>query len=427
MTKKENLTLDNGARILLLPDREARSVSASLWVTAGSVWEQPEEQGVSHFIEHMVFKGTARRSARDISEEMDRLGGGINAYTARECTRYYAQTLKENAGAVLDLLCDIVLHPRLDEADMELERRVILEEMAMYEDNGEEVAHEALCASLWPDSPLGRAICGTVETVSALTVGDLRRYRDRHYAPGRLLAVVAGGFDREEVLERLHRELGVLPAKETPPPAPPPVYRPGLILRKRDFEQTAVELAVPGLPRGDDQRFAMMLFNFIVGGGASSRLFQRVREERGLAYSVYSASESFGGAGLFTVSALTSPERQLEVLREIRAVLDGFSYGVGREEVDRARAQVKASYILGLETVEARAAYEGRSALFHAGETSPDEVLARLDALNPSDIDALAARLLAPEKMGLAVAGPVEGAEVYTGMYGGGARSTENR
>ena len=141
---------------------------------------------------------------------MDRLGGGINAYTARECTRYYAQTLKENAGAVLDLLCDIVLHPRLDEADMELERRVILEEMAMYEDNGEEVAHEALCASLWPDSPLGRAICGTVETVSALTVGDLRRYRDRHYAPGRLLAVVAGGFDREEVLERLHRELGVL-------------------------------------------------------------------------------------------------------------------------------------------------------------------------------------------------------------------------
>ena len=286
MTAKEKLTLKNGARILLLPEEGAHSVSASLWVTAGSAWEQPEEQGVSHFIEHMAFKGTFRRSAREISEEMDRLGGGMNAYTARECTRYYAQTLKENAGRVLDLLCDIVLHPRLDSADLDLERRVILEEMAMYEDSGEEVAHEALCASVWPGSPFGRPICGTKDTVSAMTVDGLRRYRERHYAPSRLLAVVAGGFDRREVVELLERELGSLPPAQDPEPPAPPVFQPCLVLRKRDFQQAAVELAMPGLPRGDERRFAMMLFSFIVGGGSSSRLFQKVREEKGLAYSI---------------------------------------------------------------------------------------------------------------------------------------------
>ena len=419
MTAKEKLTLKNGARILLLPEEGAHSVSASLWVTAGSAWEQPEEQGVSHFIEHMAFKGTFRRSAREISEEMDRLGGGMNAYTARECTRYYAQTLKENAGRVLDLLCDIVLHPRLDSADLELERRVILEEMAMYEDSGEEVAHEALCASVWPGSPFGRPICGTKDTVSAMTVDDLRRYRERHYAPSRLLAVVAGGFDRREVVDLLERELGSLPPAQDPEPPAPPVFQPCLVLRKRDFQQAAVELAMPGLPRGDERRFAMMLFSFIVGGGSSSRLFQKVREEKGLAYSIYSAAESFPGAGMFTVSALASPKHHLEVIREIRDVLTGFSAGISRDELDRARAQVKASYILGLETVEARASYEGRTALFHAAELSPDEVLERLDALELDDIDALAAQVLVPEKTALAAAGRVKPSKAYRGMYGG--------
>ena len=176
---------------------------------------------------------------------------------------------------------------------------------------------------------------------------------------------------------------------------------------------------MPGLPRGDERRFAMMLFSFIVGGGSSSRLFQKVREEKGLAYSIYSAAESFPGAGMFTVSALASPKHHLEVIREIRDVLAGFSAGISRDELDRARAQVKASYILGLETVEARASYEGRTALFHAAELSPDEVLERLDALELDDIDALAAQVLVPEKTALAAAGRVKPSKAYRGMYGG--------
>lgn len=416
----ERICLDNGLRVLLLPEEGALSAAVSLWVTAGSLWESDEQQGISHFLEHMAFKGTDRRTARQVSEEMDLLGGGMNAYTAREYTRYYAQTLAENAGQALDLLCDIVLNPRLDIADVELERGVILEEMSMYEDSGEEVAHDALCAAIWPGSPLGRPITGTRETVAALSADDLREYRRTHYAPGRMLAVAAGRFDREAVLEQLEKGPGALPPAAPPAAPEPPVYRPAFVLRQKDFEQTTLELAMPGLPRGDERRYAMMLFNFIVGGGASSRLFQRVREELGMAYSVYSANEAYAGTGLFTVTALTSPDQQGEVLREIRAVLDGFAAGVSREEFDRALAQVKASYILGMETVEARASYYGRGQLFGDSENDPARVLEKLDALTPADVDALAAEILRPEAYSLAVVGVVREAAFYDGWHGAG-------
>ncbi|MCI8553470.1 MAG: insulinase family protein [Clostridiales bacterium] len=414
----EQLQLDNGLRILLLPEKETLSASVSLWVTAGSRWEEANRQGISHFLEHMAFKGTARRTARQVSEEMDLLGGGMNAYTAREYTRYYAQTLAENAGRAMELLCDIVLKPRLDEADMERERGVILEEMAMYEDNGEEVAHDAVCAAVWPGSSLGRSICGTRETVSALTVRDLQEYRRTHYAPERLLAVAAGRFDRAEILDLLEREAGALSPTDGPSSPDTPAYRPALALRQKELEQTTVELAMPGLPRGDSRRYAMMLFNFIAGGGASSRLFQRVREELGLAYSVYSSNEAYTGTGLFTVTALTSPERQGEVLQEIRGVLDSFSAGVTQAEFERARAQVKASYILGMETVEARASYYGRGLLFGDRENDPVRVLERLDALTPGDVDALAQQLLPPEAWSLAVAGATREPSFYDGFHG---------
>ena len=250
----EKIVLENGLRILLLPIAGARSASVGVWVAAGSRHEEARQQGISHFIEHMLFKGTSRRSARAISEEMDMLGGNVNAYTSRQYTRYYAQCLGDNAVQALDILCDMLTSSRLDREEMERERGVILDEMAMYEDSGEDVAHEALCAAVWPGSPLGRTICGLPETVRALTPDDLRGYMRRHYTPDRMVAVAAGEFDREGVLRLLRDTLGALRRGEGAPALDAPAFTPALALKAKEFEQTSLTLAMPGLPAGDERR-----------------------------------------------------------------------------------------------------------------------------------------------------------------------------
>ncbi len=416
MEQLEKLRLDNGLRVLLLPVEGALSASVGVWIEAGSRYEAAAKQGISHFVEHMTFKGTTARTARQISEEMDLLGGGMNAYTTKEYTRFYAQTLAENARPAMELLTDMLLHSRMAAEDVELERGVILEEMAMYEDAGEDLAHEALCGAIWPDSPLGRPICGTRETVSAIAPQDLLQYVAEEYTPGRMVAVAAGGYNREDMLDCLQSTLGRLKPGAPCPAADTPAFTPGVVLRKKKFEQVSLELAVPGIPSGaedGDLRYALLLFNFIAGGGASSRLFLRLREELGLAYSVYSTHYASKGAGLFTVSAAVSPKQQFRVLGEIRDILAGLAQGIGEEEFLRARAQIKSSFILGLETVAARATYVGRNELLEGRSIRETEVLSALDQLEPRDIERLAARLLQNASWALSAAGKVESKEMY--------------
>ncbi len=409
----EKLVLDNGLRVLLLPLPGAHSASVDVWVEAGSRFEEPAEQGISHFVEHMLFKGTTSRSSRVLSEEMDRLGGSMNAYTTQECTRYYAQVLAENAAETLDILSDMLLHARLTPEDTALERQVILDEIAMYEDIGEDLAHEALCAAVWAGSPLGRPICGTRETVAAIDAPALRRYIAAAYTPERMLAVIAGAFDRQAVLACLHAGLGSLPWGGGRPAADAPAFHPGLALRPKDFEQSCLELGFPGLAAGDPRRYAMMLLNYIVGGGVSSRLFQRLREELGLAYAVYSANSAETGAGLFTISASVSPDKQETALREIRGVLTGLLDGVTDAEFQRARAQAKSAFILGMETVAARAGYAGRNERVFGREISASAVIAALDGVEKREVDALARTLFAGTPVALAVAGPVGAESLY--------------
>ena len=411
MEQLEKLRLDNGLRVLLLPVEGALSASVGVWIEAGSRYEAAAKQGISHFVEHMTFKGTAARTARQISEEMDLLGGGMNAYTTKEYTRFYAQTLAENARPAMELLTDMLLHSRMAAEDVELERGVILEEMAMYEDAGEDLAHEALCGAIWPDSPLGRPICGTRETVSAITPQDLLQYVAEEYTPGRMVAVAAGGYNREDMLDCLQSTLGRLKPGAPCPAADTPAFTPGVVLRKKKFEQVSLELAVPGIPSGaedGDLRYALLLFNFIAGGGASSRLFQRLREERGLAYSVYSSHEAAAGTGLFTVSASVAPTNQQEVLREIRHILDGLCHGeaITPAELERARAQIKASVILGMETVASRAYYAGQNELFSGREIPVREMLGRFDAVTLEQVQSLAGETFSGP-WAYAAAGPV--------------------
>lgn len=408
----ELITLDNGLRVLLLPIEGARSVSAGVWIEAGSRFERAEEQGVSHFVEHILFKGTASRSARAISEEMDRLGGSLNAYTAQDCTCYYAQALPESAPGVLGILSDMLLHAAVAEKEVELERQVILDEIAMYEDMGEDLAHEALCAGVWRDSPLGRPICGTRETVASLSPASLRRAIAEAYTPERMAVAAAGRFDRDGVLAEIRAGLGALPRGGGRPAIDRPAFHPGVFLRKKKLEQVSIELAFPGIPAGDPRRYAMMLLNFAVGGGASSRLFLRLREELGLAYSIYSAAAAEQGAGLFLVSAAVAPARQEQALAEIRAVLRDAAAGLTEEETARARAQVKASYILGMESVAARASAAARSLLLFGRVIGEDEVLAGLDAVTREGIARLAEETFTGPAA-LAAAGPVKSEGFY--------------
>ena len=344
---------------------------------------------------------------------MDNLGGGMNAYTTKEYTRFYAQTLPENAVGALELIGDMLLNSRMDPHETALERRVILDEMAMYEDEGEDLAHELLCAGVWPESPLGRPIIGTKETVAAIGPDDLLAYVRENYTPERLVVVIAGRFDRAAVLDTAQRLWGECPRGTGIPAADAPAFTPGLFLRRKKFEQLSLEWAVPGLPLGDEGRYALMLFNFLLGGGASSRLFQRVREQLGLVYSIYSTHYASRGAGLMTVGASMTAANQQPVLDEVRRCLTELADGTGEEEFRRAKVQVKASFILGLETVAAQASYIGRSELMENRVPSVDEEIARIDAVTPAEVDALAERLLTGGVQALSGAGPVAAKKVY--------------
>ncbi|MDD2363126.1 MAG: pitrilysin family protein [Oscillospiraceae bacterium] len=412
----EKQILENGLCIVYLPIEGAYSASVGIWVSAGSRHENIHEQGISHFIEHMLFKGTATRSSKDISEEMDSLGGGINAYTTKEYTRYYAQTLAENAVSAMDILCDMLLNPLIDPDELERERGVILDEMAMYEDSGEDVANEALYAAVWPNSPLGRPICGIKKTVSGFTSDDLRGYIRNNYTPERMIAVVAGSFDRDGMDTLIQNTLGSVKSGGNLPKLDVPEFIPSLALTKKRFEQTSLAIAMPGLPSEDKRRYAMMVLNFIVGGGASSRLFQRLREELGLAYSVYSSHSASKGTGLFTVLASFSADRQERVLTEINNVLKGLLDGVTEEEFDRARAQIKASNIMGLETVAARASFAGHNELFEGRQITSEEILDNLNSLTRSDIDMLAADVIGNPARALSVAGNTKSRSFYKGL-----------
>lgn len=409
----EKRALENGLRIIYLQIPGAHSASVGVWVAAGSRHETRKEQGISHFIEHMLFKGTTNRTSREISEQMDFLGGELNAYTSKEYTRYYAHTLSENAVKAMDIICDMIQNPLLDKDELERERLVILDEMAMYQDSGEEVAFEKLCASVWPGSSLGQPIIGVLETVSSFTAGDLRNYMDTRYTPDRMVVVAAGSFDRDGMDELLERTFGKMKPGNKKLVFEKPVFHPSIALTEKRFEQTSLSIAVPGLPKGDLRKYAMMVLNFIIGGGASSRLYRRLREELGLAYSVYSNHSSSTGAGLFAVFASFSSDRQEQVLTEISKLLQNVAKGVTAEEFERARAQIKANSIIALETVAAKASFAGQNELFEGRQITSREVLENLNKLTLDQVNELSAEIFGGGRRALSVAGSIRERSFY--------------
>ncbi|MFC3744638.1 M16 family metallopeptidase [Paractinoplanes deccanensis] len=411
--------LPSGLRIVTEAISTTRSASLGIWVGIGSRDETPAMSGASHFLEHLLFKGTHKRTALQISAEIEAVGGETNAFTTKEYTCYYARVLDADLALAVDVMCDAVADSIIAPADVETERGVILEEIAMHEDEPGDEVHDIFTEAIFGDHPLGRLISGTEESITPMTRAQINSFYKRRYTAPHIVIAAAGNLDHATVV-RLVRKALAGTALDTSPaePAGPrtgskrvPTQRAHTVVRNRDTEQAHVVLGGVGIGRRDDRRFALGVLNNVLGGGMSSRLFQEIREKRGLAYSVYSYASQYADAGLFGVYAGCAPGKVEEVLDLIRAELERVSAdGVNAEEIARGKGMVKGAYVLGLEDTGSRMSRLAKSELLHGDLMSVDELLGRVDAVTADEVNAIAADLLA-QPMSLAVVGPFDEAE----------------
>jgi predicted Zn-dependent peptidase len=405
--------LPGGLRVVTEAMPGVRSASVGIWVPVGSRDESPALAGTSHFLEHLLFKGTTHRSALDIASAMDAVGGEFNAFTEKEHTCYYATVLDRDLPLALDIVADVVLDATLTAADIDGERGVVLEEIAMRDDDPGDLVHDEFATALFGDRPLGRPILGTEASIHALTRRQIHGYYRRRYTTDAMVVSVAGNVSHDEVLRlvrtavapRLADGLAPLPPRPSGTGRPKPPVTPTAV-RPDDTEQANLVLGCHGLSRHDPRRFAIGVLSAALGGGMSSRLFQRVREERGLAYSVYSFASGYADGGMFGVYAGCQPGKADEVLSLILAELDAAARGqLDAEEIERGKGQMRGGTVLGLEDVGSRMTRIGKSETIYGEVLGVDELLARIDAVTPDDVSELASELLNRPRC-LSVVGP---------------------
>ncbi len=408
--------LPGGLRVVTETMPTVRSVAVGAWVGIGSRDEDPEHTGATHFLEHLLFKGTPTRDAMEISASIEGIGGEINAFTAKEYTCYYARVLDEDLPLAIDVLADVVTSSLITPDDVESERGVILEEIAMHDDDPSDVVHEAFSEELYGDTPIGRPILGNEDTINALTRDRIHEYYQRFYLPTHTVISVAGNVSHEHVVElvaRAYERAGALGGDAAPiPPRVGGVGLPahqGVKVVDRPTEQANLVLGTTGVSRTDERRFALGVLNAALGGGMSSRLFQEIREKRGLAYSAYSYTSQYADTGQFGVYVGCLPAKIDDVLKicrdEIaRVVSDGFT----EEEIVRGKGQMRGGLVLGLEDTGSRMSRIGKSELVYDRLMSVDEVLERIDAVTADQITEIASDVLT-RPLTLAVIGPFEG------------------
>ena len=405
--------LKGGLRVVTEQVPGVRSAAVGVFVQVGSRDEAPHLNGASHFLEHLLFKGTPTRSAMDISAALDEVGGEFNAYTAREYTCYHARVLDDDLPTALDVLGDMLTSSLIESVDVEAEREVILDEIAMHDDDPDDVVHNLFAATAWAGTPLSRPIAGSVETIRALTRAQIRGYYKRRYRPETMTLAVAGNVDHADVVRLARRAFGrngFLDGSATPAgprlAARPRRLHAGSSRTSRPFEQVNVVLGMQGLTRSDPRRHTLAILNAALGGGSSSRLFQEVRERRGLAYSVYSFGLGYSDAGMVGVAAGSLPSKADDLLRVVREELIRVAdIGLSEEEIARGKGQTRGGLVLSLEDTGSRMTRLGEAELFQRRLLSVDEVLDRIDAVTVEDVHALARELYTrPET--LAVVGP---------------------
>jgi predicted Zn-dependent peptidase len=404
--------LDSGVRVVTERMESVRSVALGLWIGTGSAAEQEPEAGLSHLIEHMLFRGTARYESLEIDQLFDAMGAELNAGTGKETTSVYSRVLDRHVERALDVMADMVWRPAFDGAELENEREIVLEEIAMYEDDPQDKVFDVLGEAVFGSHPLGRAIIGRAEVVGSADAEALRAFHAARYVPTNVVVAAAGSVDHDTLIELvarsgIERAGGRAPALPEPPDAQPARRR----FFAKETEQYHVCLGAPGLTRDDERRFALRVLDNILGGTSSSRLFQEVREKRGLAYSVYSFQSLYAGSGQIGLYLGTRPDNVARALRVVADELDRFrSDPATDDELERSKENVKGRVLLALESTTARMNRLGSSVLAGIPLLSVDEVEARIDAVTIEDLQALAGELLAPERLSAAGIGADESA-----------------
>ena len=407
-------SLPNGIRVITETVPHVRSVSIGVWIGTGARRETPKNNGISHFIEHMLFKGTENRSADEIAREADSTGGNLDAYTAKELVSYNIKVLDEHLGIAFDILADLVLHPKFDESDIEKEKSVILEELKMEVDNPEYLVHETFFSKFWKNHALGRSILGTKATIGSFNQEMVQSYYDEVYSAANIVITAAGRVAHRTIVELALSYFGSLPVRPAIAAGPPPSSQPPLILKnKRSLEQTHLCMGVPAYPIADERRYGTYLLSTILGGGMSSRLFQNVREKHGLAYSVFSELNLYRDSGCLAVYAGTSQET---LKRVVTMVVDEFrqvcSQVVAAEELRRAKDHLKGSLALSLESTSARMSNLARQELFFGRFQSVDEMMEGIEQVTAANIQTIAADFFAGKQVGVTALGRLAGIEL---------------
>jgi predicted Zn-dependent peptidase len=401
--------LDAGLRVVTESMPSLRSAAVGCWVGTGSRDEPDELAGASHFLEHLLFKGTERRTAAQVAEDIESVGGDMNAFTAQELTAYYVRVPDERLPLAVEILSDILWSPALREEDVDAERHVILEEIHMHDDSPEDMVHDVFADAVFPEHPIGREVIGSPKTIEAMSPADIAAFHALHYRPSNVVVAAAGNVDHDEVVALVEAGLaatgGDRPPREAYPGDPPPR---AVAVLERDTEQAHIVLGMRSIRRDDPDRYALTVLNQAFGGGMSSRLFQEVREQRGLAYSVYSYRAAYEETGALAVSAGTSPERVDELLGVVdaqleRLVADG---GVTDRELDAAKGHLRGSLALSLESSSSRMHRLGQSELTLGEVPTLDELVAKVDAVGPDDVARVVERVVDGDARTLAVVGP---------------------
>lgn len=405
----DKTVLDNGIRVLSQRLDNTRSVSLGIWVENGSRHEAPDQNGISHFIEHLLFKGTERRTAAQIAEEMDAVGGVLNAFTGKEYTCYYAKVLDENLAMAIDLLTDIFRHSVFDREEIERERSVILQEISQVEDTPDDYVHELFNLDFFKDHPLGRPICGEASTVVNFRREDFLKFVQDRYLPHRVIVTAAGHLRHQELVGEIENRLGIIADGRPPAAEDTPAPRAGIFQHPKPLEQVHLCLGIAGIEQSHPLRYAALILNTMLGGGMSSRLFQEIREKRGKAYSVYSFLAPYKDTGYLGIYAGTSPEWADEVIELVLKEIGCLAAGsVEEPELERAKSQLVGNMLLGLETSDSWMHHIARNEIYFGKAVSLEEISDGIRAVTREDLGRLAREIFRTEGMALTILGDLK-------------------
>ena len=405
--------LDNGLRLLTEEMSQVRSISIGVWLTRGSRHETAERGGIAHFVEHMLFKGTASRSAEDIAQAIDSIGGQLDAFTAKEYASYYIKVLDEHLPLAIDILSDIVRNPAFSSEDIEREKKVVVEEIKMVEDTPDDLVHELFTQGFWEDHPLGRPILGTKDTVESFNTDLLRHYFRDAYTPQNLVVSAVGNLQHAHVRELIDAKFGSLKPSGESVAEHAPTVTPTILVRNKELEQSHICVGTSSYPQSHDDRYSSYVLNTLLGGSMSSRLFQNVREKRGLAYAVFSGLSAYRDAGSFTIYAGCSNDAVGEVIDLVVEELRGVKQRpVPAAELQRSKDHLKGSLMLSLENTASRMSHLARQEIYFDRQFGLDETLQGIDAVTPDDVQRVAADLFQNGSLAATVLGAVNGLQI---------------